>query len=155
MTLFPRMKKLPTIIAILIAAPVTGEPVTVDFTATVYTVVGTPFGIDPTFGTEVTGSFTYETTTPDSNGDPALGDYPHELGGAFSAVVQGHGMTIIGSATPYAQVENLTPDTFRFVDGPRPVGLYGGVMSANGVLDSTIRLFIAITDGAGTSFSGP
>ncbi len=67
--------------------------------------------------------------------------------------MQGHGITITGSTTPFAQVENLSSDTFRFIDGPRPVGPEGGVLSVNGLPDADVDLLLAITDGAAAAFS--
>jgi len=136
----------------LIAVPVSAEQVTVDYTATVATVSGTPFGFDPALGTIVTGSFTYDTAALDVEGDMDRGDFPHPAGGGFAATVQGYGVTISGSTTPYLQVENLDPDTFRFIDGPRIVGPAGGVMSVNTVPDSTVQLWIAVTTGSGSVF---
>jgi hypothetical protein len=139
-------------VGLLVGVPSSAEQITVDYIATVATVSGTPFGIDPNLGTAVTGSFTYDTATLDVLGDMDLGDYPHAAGGGFAAIIQGYGVTISGSTTPYLQVENLDPDTFRFIDGPRIVGPAGGVMFVNAVPDSTVQLWIAITAGSGSVF---
>ncbi|MEM7393677.1 MAG: hypothetical protein AAF492_15135, partial [Verrucomicrobiota bacterium] len=107
-----------------------GDLVTFSFSGTAGTVIGTPFGTNVTFGTPVSGLFTYDTDTGDVNPAPGRGDYPHTNNGGFTASFSG--LTISGSSTPFVQVEDLNPDTFRFIDGPRLIGNQGGVMSVNG-----------------------
>ena len=133
--------------------PVAAQPVTTQYTATVQTVSGTPFGFTSAIRlAPVTGFFTYDTRNVDTNTDPTRGDYPHiAFPGAFSATIQG--TTITGSATPFIQVENLNPDTFRFIDGPRTVGPAGGIMAVNGTPNSAVQLLLALTDSSGGAFS--
>jgi hypothetical protein len=131
--------------------PAAAQPVTIQYSGTVVTVSGTPFGFTSAVRTApITGSFTYDTRTADTSpADTTRGNYPHTtFPGAFSAVIQGTSFT--GSATPFAQVENLNPDTFRFEDGPSNGG---GIMSVNGTPNALAALFIAMTDSAGGAFS--
>lgn len=127
--------------------PATGAAamVTYEFTATIATVSGTPFG----YTTEqartqpVTESFSYDTNTPDVNlGDTARGWYPHSAGGGFLATFLG--TVITGSATPYVRIENLSFDTFRFFDGTSSSPA-GGLMSVNGSPNSTVQVGMAFT----------
>ncbi len=127
------------------------ETIEIRFEATAQTVVGTPFGGTVPRLTTATGSFFYQTSTPDTNPSPDRGNYPHSGGGGFTACFIDK--EIKGSATPFVQIENLDPDTFRFIDGPRLVGSQGGIMRVNGVADATIELGIAITDSSGNAFS--
>ena len=126
----------------------------VNYTASISTVSGTPFGQVFTNGTPVTGFFTYDTSTPDVNPTANRGYYPHSANGAFEARFVGN--TLSGSPTPYVQVEDFlapVPDTWRFIDGPRTVGPQGGIMSWNGAPNADAQLTIAITDPTGTVFS--
>lgn len=130
----------------------------VNYTATIQTVSGTPFGYDSSIRLEpVTGSFTYDTSTPDAAPlDPRRGNYPHTAGGGFTANFRT--TTVTGSATPYVQIENLQffgfkIDTFRFIDGPRIVGPAGGIMSVDGTPDASVELAIAMTDSVGNAFA--
>lgn len=124
----------------------------INYTAKVTTQSGNPFGFSSSIlNTSVSGFFTYNTGTVDIlPGDPQRGDYPHTAGGAFFVNILG--TTISGSATPYIQIENLNPDTFRFIDGVRPVGPTGGVMLLNGIAAPDADLTIAMTDASGAAF---
>jgi hypothetical protein len=133
--------------------PANAQPVTIQYTATVQTVTGTPFGFGSSIRlAPVTGFFTYDRRTADTSPtDPARGNYPHTatFPGSFSATIQT--TTFTGSATPFAQVENFTgADTFRFEDGPSN---NGGVMSVNGTPNAAAALFMALTDGSGNAFT--
>lgn len=130
--------------------------VVLDFVATVETVRDEPFGLKVPRGTRVSGAFVYETgAATDSNASEERGDYQLASSGAFRARFLGH--EVVGSATPFLEVQNIgvgggdTIDTFRFSDGdedsPR-----GGVMAFDGVADGEIALWLSITDGAGASF---
>lgn len=123
----------------------TAAIVTYEFTATIATVSGTPFGYSSAQARTqpVTGFFTYNTLTPDVTTLTGRGYYPHTLGGGgFRASFLG--TVVTGSATPYVQIEDLSSDTFRFNDGPlgSPAG---GLMSVNGSPDNTVRVGMAFT----------
>lgn len=137
---------------LLMVSSASGEQITIEITAHVATVSGTPFGIAPAWGTEVSGTFVFDTSTLDSNPDGDRGDYPHTGNGAFTVVIEGHAVTVTGSTTPWIQIENLAPDTFRFIDGPRTSGPMGGIMSVNGLADPDIQLRIEVTDESGAAF---
>jgi hypothetical protein len=141
------------IVALLVCGSVCrAAQVTIEYETRALTIVGTPFGVTVPFQTPVSGTFTYETTTADILAQTTVGHYPHVLGGgAFTANFLGN--TITGSATPFVEIENLNPDTFRFIDGPRSLGNQGGIMSLNGTPDADVRLFMAFTDGSGGAFS--
>ena len=131
------------------------DPVTFNYSAQVATVTGSPiFGVNITIGDTVTGFFTYESSTPDSNASNDRGDYLHISGGAFRASVVGLNTVITGSTTPFVQVENLSSDTFRYIDGAHPANQVNpdGVMMLNGVPDADIELFLAISDSSGSVF---
>lgn len=135
-------------------APPPGE-VTVVLDTYIATVGGTPFGFDGSVREQlVPVTFTYNTSTPDVNPATDRGAYPHTGGGGgFTANILGKILT--GSTSPYLQVENSLsgPDTFRFIDGPRPVGAEGGVMKVDGVPDPEAQVWIALVDGTGAAFS--
>jgi len=127
-------------------------PVTVEYDLYVATVAGNPFGFDDSVRLETaTATTTYDTDTVDTNSTTGRGDYPHLSGGAFSLELLD--MQVTGSATPFVQVEDLSSDTWRFIDGPRPAGNQGGVMSVDGILDPDVQLGLAFTDGSGDAFS--
>lgn len=124
-------------------------PVTVTFQGTIQTVSGTPFGLTSAVQTQpVSGSFTYESATADTDVSATRGLYSHAGGGAFLVNVPGKG--IAGSAIPRVVIENFNPDTFRFVDG-LPNGQ--GPMSVNSFPDTSIGLQLAITDNSGAVFN--
>ena len=133
----------------------TGSFVTLDFTACIETVAGTPFGVSTAdLNAVVSGLFTYDANATDSNPNIQRGDYQQANG--FFEVTLPNGSRITGSATPFTQVEDFTAptsDTFRFIDGPRTVGNQGGTMSLDGTQDTNIQLHIAMSDGTGTTFS--
>ena len=137
-----------------------GEPeaavpklVTVAFTGKVVTVApapdaGMPLGFDTTVRlAPVSGSFTYDLGIFDSQpGDPLRGKYQHNGTSAFSFVIKGH--TVAGSGKALVVTENLNPDTFRFLDGPQADTIVR-TMKLDGADAPALKLFIAITDGAG------
>lgn len=135
------------------ACPAAAELVTVEYTAYIATVGGNPFGLDASARlAPVRGSFTYDTSTPDTlPADPQRGDYPHSAGGAFTAEFLG--LVITGSPTPFVQIEDFTlgtfkTDVFRYFDGGS-----GRVMSLGGVPNPNVGLFIAFVDSSGNAFA--
>ncbi len=128
-------------------------PGTVVLDAYVATVSGTPFGFDASvLNQDVSLTFVYDSSTPDSNPASDRGDYVHTSGGGFTADVLG--TIITGSATPTLEIEDINgADTFRFWDGPRPIGPQGGVISVDGLANPNAQLLIAFTDGTGNAFS--
>jgi len=117
------------------------EQISVYYEAEAATVVDTPFGLEVPRLTPVTGTFTFQTSTPDAlPDDPDNGDYYHESGGAFTASFLDH--TLTGSATPLIEIRSVS-DTFRFIDGPGTFGDEGGVMALDGVPDEDIELWFS------------
>jgi hypothetical protein len=149
MVMFPHRPCLFGLLSFLPSA-LSAETVEVHFDATAQTVVGMPFGISLPRLTTATGAFFYESATTDTNPSTDRGDYPHAAGGGF--VMRFLDQEITGSATPFVQVENLSSDTFRLIDGPRIAGNQGGMMKQNGVEDSTAQLLIAISKSGGDAF---
>lgn len=129
--------------------------ITVQYTALVKTVSGPTLGLNPALDTPVSGSFTYNTATPDSlPADPVRGRYLHTAGGGFTMQILG--TTITGSEIPLVQVNNNLAgavDEFRFNDGPDALGGTSGVMSVNGVLNSNARVSLVMVDSSQTAFS--
>lgn len=147
---------LAALMAFTVSTSSNADPVTFNFVAEVSSLTApSVFGINPSLGTEVSGFFTYETSTADSSSSPDRGNYEHAFGGAFQADISGFGTIIEGSATPFVQVENFATDTFRFIDGSSPFNQVtpDGVMSLNGVPNADVELFLAISDSSGTVFS--
>lgn len=139
---------------LLFAGSASAAQVTVLYEAEAFTVTGMPFGVNVPNGTTVTGSFTYDDTTIDSNGSLGFGDYIHASGGGFTAMFTGQdvatnpvNINITGSTTPTVQVNYIPAtgvyDTWRFYDGPRVVGLQGGIMSVNGTPNANVQAFFA------------
>ena len=127
-------------------------PVTFELETHIATVSGNPFGFDNSVRLEgVSAIVTYETTTADVNSSATRGNYPHTFGGVFFADVLG--IEISGSATPYVQIEDLNPDTFRYIDGPRTIGPAGGIMSVDGIANPDVELLLAFTDSSGVAFA--
>jgi hypothetical protein len=126
--------------------------VTVAYEATAATVAGKPFGLTVPLDTVVTGYFTFDTSTPDTDDDPMRGEYPHTHNSAF--VADFLETEIRGSHTAFYEVQlssDPASDTFRVYDGPRVVGSEGGIMSIDGTPDDDVQLFVAITGDAFTS----
>ena len=123
--------------------------VTVAYEARAATVAGKPFGLTVPLDTVVTGYFTFDTSTPDTDDDPMRGEYPHTHNSAF--VADFLETEIRGSHTAFYEVQlsgSSPSDTFRAYDGPRVVGNEGGTMSIDGTPDEDVQLFLAITDDA-------
>jgi hypothetical protein len=118
------------------------ERITVWYEAEAATVVDAPLGIEVPRLTLVTGTFTFETSTPDVlPEDPETGDYPHQTGGGgFTASFLEH--TLTGSATPLVEIRPNS-DTFRFIDGPGTFGDEGGIMSIDGSPNEAIELWFS------------
>lgn len=123
---------------------------TVVYEAEVSTVVGAPFGVAVPRLTAVTGHFTFDTSTPDTDSDPDRGTYRHTDGSAFLADFQGHEVT--GSSTALYTV-GTAGGTFIIRDGPGLLGNNGGTMSFNGLGDETIELFFSASPGPLTTDS--
>jgi hypothetical protein len=122
--------------------------VTVAYTGTVITVVGTPLGFDSTVRTEpVSGSFTYDLRLVDDlPSDPKNGKWQRGGTTAFTFTVKGH--TVTGSGAALLETQDLNPDTFRFLDGPQLDGVTR-IMKLDGVGAPDIVLFLSITDSSG------
>jgi hypothetical protein len=121
-----------------------------DFTATLPTVSGTPFGeaAEDIQDETVTGSFRYETSTPDTNAAADEGDYPHfGGGGAFEVTLPG-GTVITGSGSPTVAIENdlFGADRFSYRDGPVGFNPVAALMFVNGVVDPTARLQLGMNE---------
>jgi hypothetical protein len=134
---------------LLVVAPAWAEIVTETYEAKAVTVVNKPFGLTVPLNTVVTGYFTFDTDTPDlAPADAMSGAYQHDGNAGYLAEFLTTRIT--GSTTPFYEVDlSETPDydTFRIYDGPRVVGNQGGEMSIDGVEDTDIQLFVAVTKG--------
>ncbi|MCA9492692.1 MAG: hypothetical protein KC621_22315, partial [Myxococcales bacterium] len=133
---------------------VASDMVRVDFTATILTVSGAPFGITAPGGT-VSGFFSYDRLVADArNTDEQRGEYDHRSGtGPFEVLLPGS-QVVTGSGNPVVSIE-LFSDTFRWVDGPQvgdPVEV-DRTCSANGTRDADIDLSIAFTPLVGDPFT--
>ncbi|MCB9689611.1 MAG: hypothetical protein H6738_11265 [Alphaproteobacteria bacterium] len=133
---------------------VASDIVQVDFTGTILTVAGVPFGISAPGGT-VQGSFSYDLLVADGRaGDANRGEYDHRSGtGPFDITLPG-GVTVTGSGNPVASIE-LFSDTFRWVDGPQigdPVEV-DRTCSANGTRDADIDISLSFTPLIGDPFT--
>jgi hypothetical protein len=125
--------------------------VTVAFTGKVITVAGTPLGFDGTVRTQpVTGSFSYDANLGDSlPGEPLRGKYLGNGNGttAFTFMVMGH--SVKGSGKAILETENMSSDTFRFLDGPQIGDPLVRTMQFDGADAPMLTLFLAITDDTG------
>lgn len=136
------------------AAPPPCASVTVEFVGEVAAVSNSPFGLDDTVrAEEVNGAFAYSLCVNDADPDVKRGEYDHRGGGALALAVAG--LTIAGSDNPVVKVENLDPDTFRFLDGPQlldeDVDLR--VVEVDGERRPDVKISISFTDPAGAAFS--
>jgi hypothetical protein len=122
--------------------------VTVAFTGQVETVAMMPLGLDSSARlAAVSGSFTYDLSLGDNLPlDPNNGRYQGNGTNTFTFTVLGH--TVTGSGKARIDTQNLSSDTFRFVDGPQGDGVTR-VMKLDGVASPTLALTIAITDTSG------
>ncbi len=126
------------------------DPYTVAYAGVVATVSGTPFGFDASVReARVAGSFTWNRALRDQEDDPDRGLYVHAGSGAFTLDVAGR--TVGGSGSPEVEVEDLSSDTFRFVDGAAIFGEHVQRMTVDGVEDESVGVWIAITDGSGAA----
>jgi hypothetical protein len=128
------------------------RPVKVGFTGQVVTVASAPLGFDATVRLEaVSGSFTYDLRMVDElPADLKRGRYEGFAITAFTFTVKGH--TVAGSGNAQVQIEDLDPDTFRFLDGPLGDNV-PRVMKFDGADAPTLKLGIAITDSSGAMLS--
>jgi len=135
-------------------APVDAGPllVTLQFTGTVQTVAGTPLGLDSSVRlASVSGLFAYDLRVGDNNPlDPTRGKYLHNGTSQFAFTVSNH--TVTGSGLAITEVENLNPDTFRFLDGQQNDGVTR-IMKLDGAGDPALALSIAITDTTGAALT--
>jgi hypothetical protein len=114
---------------------------------------GMPLGFDSSVRTmPVTGSFTYDLDAGDANPvDVNNGRFVCNGTCPFTFTVAGRTVTGSGYAVVYTQ--NLSSDTFRFVDGPGESDGIDRVMKLDGVAAPTLKLFFAVTDGTGAMLS--
>lgn len=132
------------------------DPVTVAFAGEVATVSGTPLGLDSSVRTSpVSGSFSYRPCILDSRPEsPDRGEYDHAVGaGAFDLGVAS--LAITGSGSPVVKVENLDPDTFRYLDGPQLLDEDKTLrrMFVDGKPNDQLKVSFSITDSTGQAFS--
>jgi hypothetical protein len=136
------------VVLIGMCAEARAESITVSYAATAVTVVKQPFGLVVPRLTTVTGYFTFDTGTVDSEDeDPLEGAYQHD--GTSGFIAQFLTNEITGSDIAFYEVDlssDPTSDTFRVYDGPRPLGNHGGTMSLDGTEDPDIQLFFAATE---------
>jgi hypothetical protein len=129
--------------------------VVVAFTGTVATVAKTPLGFtDAVRTTAVGGSIAYRPCLVDgAPADPKRGEYDHRGGGDFALTVGGKAIT--GSGNPVVTVEDLSPDTFRFRDGPQLLDKDSLLrqMKVDGVPAAGLNVSLAITDSSGAAFA--
>jgi hypothetical protein len=126
-------------------------PVTLSFVGTIATIADLPLGLDESWReSTVTGSFTYDLTMDDTSGDILRGDYRHFHNGSFTLNVADHVVT--GTSSPTVEIENLDPDTFRFLDAAIR-GTFGAEsMQVDGVDHTDLTVLFAVTDSSGVAF---
>ncbi len=85
-----------------VATSAVAESVTVDVTATVSSVYD-PYGVigEITPGSTISGSYTYETTTPDQDPYLQVGFYPHEPGTGTLNLTMGSYQVVSDPAAPF------------------------------------------------------
>lgn len=133
-------------------APPCGKTL-VSFVGKVATVAGTPLGLTSSaYNQPVSGKLGFLLCVPDKlAADPLRAEYDHDNGGVFELTVMTASVT--GSQKPIVQVENLNPDTFRFIDGKQLIDPKTRTMLLNGQPSPTLSLWIAITDSGGAAFT--
>jgi hypothetical protein len=126
--------------------------VTLQFSGTVQTVAGTPLGLNSSARlATVSGEFAYDLRVADQlPSDPQRGRYLHGGSSIFTCTVSGH--TVTGSGLARVEVEDLNPDTFRFLDGPQSDGI-PRLMKLDGAGAPSLALSIAITDSSGAALT--
>ena len=129
---------------------------TITFAGEAATVAGNPLGLDMSARkAAVSGSFAYRPCLVDSRPqDPQRGEYDHGGGGGpFTLSVAGK--TVTGSGNPVVKVEDLNPDTFRWLDGPQLLDKdkTKRQMSLDGTANPELKVSLSITDGSGAAFA--
>jgi hypothetical protein len=123
--------------------------VTYKFTGKVTTLTSSPLGLDKQAnGALVSGSFTYDLgLVDDLPSDPERGKYQRGGATAFTLTVSSAGgaRTVTGSGKAIVVIENLSPDTLRFLDGPQSDGVVR-TMKIDGVDAPALKVALAITD---------
>jgi hypothetical protein len=123
------------------------ETVTVTFAGTVITVSGTPLGFDDSVRTTpVDGSMSWTAPGTDEDDTPDRGEY--HVAGSFTLNVGGR--VVRGSGSPEIQVEDLSPDTWRYVDGSQVFAEHPPTMKVDGTADPSLGVWASFTDETGT-----
>jgi hypothetical protein len=127
------------------------QPVTLSFVGTIATIADLPLGLDDSWReSTVSGSFTYDLTMDDTSGDILRGDYRHYHNGSFTLNVAD--LVVTGTRSPTVEIENLDPDTFRFLDQAIR-GTFGAEsMQVDGVDHQDLTVSFAVTDSTGAAF---
>lgn len=149
----PRLAPMPLMLGLgvlLLTAggpPAQAAPITYDYTGTV-NFLSAGFA-NPLFsvGSPITGSFTYEATTPAQPGATSTVASYHALT-AFSITVGGYGAAYTGAPGPAVNIINGSSDTFIIGKGS-PTGLSGPPV--NGLPLSSVDW--RLVDNTGTAFS--
>ena len=141
-----------------LAAPVRADFITVDYTADIATVGGTPFGLTSSVdGTTVTGYFTYSTSVAANASKSSAQDaFYDQIGtGLFLASfkVGTTNYNFTGTNNAQVEVQNYGTYGFRFVD-PNTDLTTPGYMSLNGTPDSKLALWISIFGTPGPGANG-
>lgn len=141
-----------------LAIPVRADFITVDYTADIATVGGTPFGLTSSIeGTTVTGYFTYSTSVAANASKSSSQDaFYDQIGtGLFLASfkVGSSSYNFTGTNNARVEVQNFGTYGFRFVD-PNTDLTTPGYMSLNGTPDSNLALWISIFGTPGPGANG-
>lgn len=130
----------------------TVDPSSLTFEGWVATVSGSPLGFsDSIRESRVSGTMSWNRAARDTDDDPDRGLYDHHGAGAFSLSVGSR--TVGGSGWSQVEVEDMSSDTFRFVDGASVWGEEDRVMTIDGRDDTELGVWFAVTDGSGEAFS--
>lgn len=130
-----------------LAASASAGIVTYNFTGTVTLVTQPPpFGVSAQVGNPVTGTFMYDTLSPDIAGDPFFGDYPQGIVSGFSFIING---TPVYTSDYHVFVTNDNPPSYAF-DELEVFATQGVIV--DGVPQVGADMYVQLRDDFGTVF---
>jgi hypothetical protein len=137
-------------VALFLPAVAQAQIVSFDFQARVTTTSGSPYGLSPSFNDLITGSFSFDMSSPIFLSGSTFAVYSQTTPSSFSMVLNG---VTIETSTFGVMVEDGSSDGFQ-VSGGFGSGMPGSEFSVGGIAEPDALAYFVILDTTGGVYSG-